>query len=76
MSVTCAPNAKRGFVNIVHVIPDLHCARFAMDCMCKSTATEIIYALISSGDFWVFWSATFISVAIPHLFIPGFLRFT
>jgi hypothetical protein len=29
-----------------------------------------------SGDFWVFWSVTFISVAIPHLFIPGFLRFT
>jgi hypothetical protein len=31
---------------------------------------------INSRDFWCIWSVTVISLAIPHLLIPGFLRFT
>jgi hypothetical protein len=53
-------------------------ARFAMLAMFGASAAEARALLISisSHDFGGFGSVTFESQALPHLLIPGFLRFT
>ena len=51
-------------------------ARFAMLAMFGASAAEVPALLISSHDFGGFGSVTFESQALPHLLLPGFLRFT
>ena len=42
MLVTCAPTAESQLGRIVHVIPELHYAPFALDCIPRSMAIKII----------------------------------
>jgi hypothetical protein len=42
MYVTRAPTAKSQLGHIVYVIPELHYAPFALDCIKRSMAIEII----------------------------------
>ena len=63
-------------IYVVYGPPCGRYARFAMPAMLGASATEVRWLLISSSKFWVLWTVTFISLAIPHLLIPGFLRLT
>ncbi len=58
------------------VTPHSQYARFAMPAMFRASAAEVWWLLINSPDFGCVWSVTVISLAIPHLLIPGYLRFT
>ncbi len=65
-----------GTYTLYMVPPHGRYARFAMPAMFGVSAAEVWWLLINSQDSGCIWSVTVISLAIPHLLIPGFLRFT
>ena len=67
---------QRRHIHVVYGPPSDRYARFAMPAMFGASAAEVRALLISSDDFGGFGSVTFASLALPHLLIPGFLRFT
>ncbi len=67
---------NNGTYTLYMVPPHGRYGRFAMPAMYGALAAEVRWLLINSQDFGCIWSVTVISLAIPHLLIPGFLRFT
>jgi hypothetical protein len=67
---------RRRHIYVVYAPPHGRYARFAMSAMFGASAAEVRALLISSDDLGGFGSVTFASQALPHLLIPGFLRFT
>ena len=63
-------------IYIVYVPPQSSYARFAVLPISESMAIETRGPRILGGNFGGLESVTFESQALPHLLIPGFLRFT
>ena len=62
-------------IYLVYGPPHGRYARFAMLAMFGASTAEVRALLIHSRDLWVFLTYRSVSLAIPHLFIPGFLHF-
>jgi hypothetical protein len=63
-------------IYVVYGPPHDRHARFVLGGIWKRMAAEIRAHLIHTCKKWSFIAFNTVSLAIPHLFIPGFLRFT